>query len=99
MGRPNHGHLAYKQSIMPPTSSSLFWRLKLIKLVSIRIRYGGTRAVLWVRKSEEATGALGKILEVEERKIGLIRRTRDELPSPSLPPPFLSALIGSLYCQ
>ena len=31
-----------------------------MKFVSIRTRYGGTRAVLWARNSDEATGALCK---------------------------------------
>ena len=43
---------------MPLTSSNLFWRLKLMKLVSIRTRYGGTRAVLCCRKREEETCGL-----------------------------------------
>ena len=50
--------MAYKQSIMPLTSSNLFWRLKLMKLVSMRTRYGGTSAVLCCRKSDEATCGL-----------------------------------------
>jgi len=41
---------------MPLTNSSLFCRLKLMKLVSTRTRYGGTSAVLCARKSEDAAG-------------------------------------------
>lgn len=51
-------HFAYRQSIMPPTSSSLFCKLKLIKLVSIRTRYGGTRDVLCAKKREDGVGFL-----------------------------------------
>lgn len=43
-------HFAIKQSIIPWTSSILFWMEKLIKLVSTRTRYGGPRSVLCERK-------------------------------------------------
>ena len=43
---------------MPLTSSNLFWRLKLIKLVSMRTRYGGTRALLCCKNRDEATCVL-----------------------------------------
>lgn len=43
---------------MPPISSSLFWRLKLMKFVSMSTRYGGTRASLCCRNNEEATWVL-----------------------------------------
>lgn len=51
-------HFAIKQSIMPCTSSILFWMLKLIKLVSTRTRYGGPRSVLCDKNSDEDTCAL-----------------------------------------
>lgn len=61
-----HGmHFANRQSIMPCTRSSLFWSEKLMKFVSIRTRYGGARAVLWVRKREDDVCALRK----GERKV------------------------------
>lgn len=44
---------------MPDTNSSLFCKLKLMKLVSIRTRYGGTKAVLWAKKKDDATWGLG----------------------------------------
>lgn len=47
-------------------SSNLFCRLKLMKLVSIRTRYGGARAVLCCRKSEDA------ICGLVERKYGSV---------------------------
>jgi len=53
-----NSHLAIKQSIMPCTSSILFWMLKLIKLVSTSTRYGGPRSVLCERKSEDETCVL-----------------------------------------
>jgi len=52
-------HSAYRQSIIPLTNSSLFCKLKLIKLVSISTRYGGTSAVLCCRNIEEANWGLG----------------------------------------
>jgi hypothetical protein len=51
-------HFAIKQSIIPCTNSILFWIEKLIKLVSIRMRYGGPRAVLCDRKREAGRGVL-----------------------------------------
>lgn len=69
-----HSHLAYRQSIIPLTSSSLFWRLKLMKFVSIRTRYGGTSAVLCARNNEEATWGLDtmtrKISPISTKKNG-----------------------------
>lgn len=43
-------HFANRQSIMPWTSSSLFWSEWLMKLVSTRTRYGGPSAGLCERK-------------------------------------------------
>lgn len=51
-------HLASKQSIIPCTSSILFWIEKLMKLVSMRTRYGGPRAVLCDKKREAGRGVL-----------------------------------------
>jgi hypothetical protein len=51
-------HLAIKQSIMPCTSSILFWIEKLIKFVSTSMRNGGPRSVLCDRKSDEDACAL-----------------------------------------
>lgn len=51
-------HFAYKQSIMALTSSSLFCRLKFMKFVSIKTRYGGTSSVLWARNIDDATCGL-----------------------------------------
>ena len=51
-------HFANRQSIMPLTSSILFCKLKLMKLVSIITRYGGTRASLCCRNKDEATCVL-----------------------------------------
>ena len=44
---------------MPLTNSSLFCKLKLIKFVSIRTRYGGTSAVLCAKNKDDATWGLG----------------------------------------
>ena len=52
-------HFAYRQSIIPLTNSSLFCKLKLMKLVSISTRYGGTSAVLCCRNIDEAIWGLG----------------------------------------
>ena len=54
-------HLAYKQSIMPLINSSLFCRLKLIKLVSMRTRYGGESAVLCCKNRAEGACWLCKV--------------------------------------
>jgi hypothetical protein len=51
-------HFAYKQSIMALTSSSLFCRLKFMKFVSIKTRYGGTSSVLCARNMDDATCGL-----------------------------------------
>lgn len=51
-------HFAYKQSIMPLISSSLFCRLKLMKFVSMSTRYGGARAVLCCKKRADGTWGL-----------------------------------------
>jgi hypothetical protein len=40
-------HFAWRQSIIPRIGSILFWIEKLIKLVSMMIRYGGPRAALY----------------------------------------------------
>lgn len=53
-----HSHFAYKQSIMPPISSSLFCKLKFMKFVSMSTRYGGTSASLCCRNNDEATCVL-----------------------------------------
>ena len=45
-------HFANRQSIMPWTSSSLFWSEWLIKLVSTRTRYGGPSDGLCDRNNE-----------------------------------------------
>ena len=51
-------HFAYRQSIIPDTSSSLFCKLKLIKFVSTSTRYGGPSEALCDKKSEEETCVL-----------------------------------------
>lgn len=50
--------LAYSASIIALTKSIRFSRLRLMKLVSTRTRYGGTRASLCDKKSEVGSGAL-----------------------------------------
>ena len=51
-------HFAIKQSIMPCTSSILFWIEKLMKFVSTNTRNGGPRSVLCDKKRDEETCAL-----------------------------------------
>ena len=46
-------HFANKQSIIALTISSLFWILKLIKLVSTMTKYGGFKASLCLKKRED----------------------------------------------
>ena len=60
-----------RQSIIPWTSSSLFWIEKLMKLVSTSIRKGGPRSVLWERKSLEHEEAQREPRNARQK--GLIR--------------------------
>lgn len=53
-----NSHLAIKQSIIPWTSSILFWMEKLMKFVSTSMRNGGPRSLLCDRKSDEDAWAL-----------------------------------------
>lgn len=64
-----HGiHLANKQSIIPRTGSILFCIEKLMKLVSIIIRYGGPRAWLYWKNKDDATCGLKLAVFLRRRK-------------------------------
>lgn len=48
-------HFAYRQSIMDSSRGSLRCTVRERKFVSIRMEYGGTRAVLYWKKRAEET--------------------------------------------
>lgn len=92
-----HSHFAYKQSIIPLIKSNLFCKLKLIKFVSIKTRYGGTRAALCARNREEATCGLCDRVSKLIKRVRRGRHTLCEQASPFPLPLFSSASVDSLF--